>query len=145
MARIKEQIDVDIDNKRKEANKKLQEAQEELREGEKWATQLVIDATAAEKNGQKIMINGVQWTVETVGGLSAQISKADNMLKQNASLMPEDLPTDEITIITNPDGTTDSVRKRKYKDYRNKIGNTVEQLDSDISAYVERQEKKKEN
>lgn len=145
MARIKEQIDVDIDNKRKEANKKLQEAQEELREGEKWATQLVIDATAAEKNGQKIMINGVPWTVETVGGLSAQISKADNMLKQNASLMPEDLPTDEITIITNPDGTTDSVRKRKYKDYRNKIGNTVEQLDSDISAYVERQEKKKEN
>ena len=142
---VQDQIDADIEEKRKAANAKLIEYQEKLREGEKWATQFAIDVTAAGKTGDdQVEINGVMRNVEVIGGLSAAIKKADNLLKQNSAIIQEqniNLPTDGDVVITDQNGDK-SERQRKYKDYRNVLGNAVDKLDGDISSYVEKKEKK---
>ena len=82
--------------------------------------------------------------VEVIGGLSAAIKKADNLLKQNSAIIQEqniNLPTDGDVVITDQNGDK-SERQRKYKDYRNVLGNAVDKLDGDISSYVEKKEKK---
>ena len=144
MADIQSEIDRDIATKRSTASKKLKEAQDDLDQGIKDATQMIIDYTYANKNGQTVKINGQDWEVQTVAGLSAQIAKADNLLKQNSSLMPDNLPSDSEFKITDVNGHEESSRTRDYKGYRNTLGSAVDKLDAEISKYVERREKKED-
>ena len=144
LAQVQNQIDADIEAKKTSANKKLTEAQEALRDGEKWATQFAINVTAAGKTaGDQVEINGTLRDVEVIGGLSAAIAKADNLLKQNSALLPGDLPGDSTVIITDANGSKEE-RSRDYKGMRNTLGNAVDKLDADISRYVERKDKKEE-
>ena len=144
MADIQSEIDRDVATKRSTASNQLKIAQDALDKGIKDATQMIIDYTYANKNGQMVKINGQDWQVQTVAGLSAQIAKADNLLKQNSSLMPENLPSDNEVTITNENGNEESSRSRDYKGYRNTLGSEVDKLDAEKSKYVERREKKED-
>lgn len=144
MAQIQSKIDRDVAAKRATASDQLKTAQDALDQGIKDATKMIIDYTYAGKNGEKVQINGQNWEVQTVAGLSAQIAKADNILKQNSSLMPDDLPPDGTVTITDINGHTEEVRSRDYKKLRNTLGGVVDELDADISKYVERKDKKED-